>query len=81
VKYPAEELISLPSTLPKLQQLKKELSQATMSRSTSTYKIMVDKSPAGTKSPNLADSVVMAFWPITDHGDAAVNFLMTSRHR
>jgi hypothetical protein len=27
-------------------------------------KLVVDKSPPGTKSPNLADAVVMAFWPI-----------------
>jgi len=64
VDYPIEDLISLPSDLPKLRQLQKELGQATASRTTGALKLVVDKSPPGTKSPNLADAVVMAFWPI-----------------
>jgi phage terminase large subunit len=27
-------------------------------------KMVVNKSPDGTKSPNLADAIVMAYWPI-----------------
>jgi hypothetical protein len=57
------ELISLPSTMPSLRKLEKELSQATVSN-TGSMKLVVDKSPEGTKSPNLADAVVMAFWPV-----------------
>lgn len=64
VVYPPDELISLPSGLPKLRQLQKELGQATASRSAGSLKLVVDKSPPGTKSPNIADAVVMAFWPI-----------------
>jgi hypothetical protein len=64
VHYPAEDMISLPSTLPKLRQLQKELGQATASRSTGALKLVVDKSPPGTRSPNLADAVVMAYYPI-----------------
>jgi hypothetical protein len=64
VVYPPEDLISLPSALPKLAQLQKELGQATASRTAGALKLVVDKSPPGTKSPNLADAVVMAFWPI-----------------
>lgn len=63
VDFPADELISLPSSLPKLRQLEKELSQATASRSTGALKLVVDKNPPGTRSPNLADAVVMAFFP------------------
>lgn len=64
VAFPPDELISLSSGLPKLQQLQKELSQATASRTTASLKLVVDKSPPGTRSPNLADAVVMAFWPV-----------------
>lgn len=64
VTFPPDELISLPSGMPKLQQLQKELSQATASRTTASLKLVVDKSPPGTRSPNLADAVVMAFWPV-----------------
>jgi len=62
-KYDLETLISIDSTLPKLRQLEKELSQATASRG-ARLKLVVDKTPEGTKSPNLADAVVMAYWPI-----------------
>jgi hypothetical protein len=61
--YDPSDLISLPSTLPKLQSLRKELSQATRGK-TGALKLIVNKAPEGTRSPNLADAVVMAFWPI-----------------
>lgn len=63
-KYDPAELISLPSELDLVQQLVKELSQATRKPFTSTMKLVVDKQPDGTASPNLADAVVMAFWPV-----------------
>lgn len=63
VTYDVDKLISIDSTIPKLRKLEKELSQATISRGAS-LKLVVDKSPPGTKSPNMADAVVMAFWPI-----------------
>ena len=62
--FDPDDLISLPPDLPKLRQLQKELSQATVSKTTGALKLAVDKSPPGTKSPNLADAVVMAFWPL-----------------
>jgi hypothetical protein len=61
-RYPPDELISLPSTLPLLRTLQKELSQPTMGKST-RMKLLIDKKPEGTRSPNLADAVVMAYWP------------------
>jgi hypothetical protein len=65
LQFNPDDLISLPSDLPKLRQLQKELGQATASRSTGALKLVVDKSPPGTRSPNLADCVVMAYYPIT----------------
>jgi len=61
--YSQGELISLPSDLPLLRTLQKELSQPTMSKGT-RMKLVIDKQPEGTKSPNLADAVVMAYWPV-----------------
>jgi len=61
--YPVEELISLDSTMPLLEQLKKELAQPTRGQS-GRLKMLIEKKPNGTKSPNLADSGVQAFFPI-----------------
>lgn len=61
--YDHDTLISLDSTLPLLRQIEKELSQATASKG-ARMKLVVNKTPEGTRSPNLADAVVMAYWPI-----------------
>lgn len=61
-EYDPDMLISIPSDLPHLAQLQDELSQP-QQKTSATGKVMVDKQPDGAKSPNLADSVVMAFWP------------------
>jgi len=71
IEYNADELISIDSTMPKLRKLEKELSQATISRG-SSLKLVVDKSPPGTKSPNMADAVVMAYWPIKQSNVTAI---------
>jgi len=71
VIYPIEELISLDGNMVLLQQLMKELAQPTSVKSTS-LKILVDKKPDGTKSPNLADAVVMAFFPIDESKGNAI---------
>lgn len=63
IVYPVDELISLDSRMPLLEQLKKELAQPTEGRS-SRLKMLVEKKPKGQKSPNLADSGVQAFFPI-----------------
>ncbi|MGL6348268.1 MAG: hypothetical protein ACRC2U_00105, partial [Aeromonas sp.] len=60
--YSPDDLISLPSDMPGLHSLRKELSQATRGK-TGALKLIVNKTPDGTKSPNMADAVVMAFWP------------------
>lgn len=58
-----DELISLSSKIPLLRKLQKELSQPTIIQS-STLKLMIDKKPEGARSPNMADAVIMCFFPI-----------------
>jgi hypothetical protein len=62
IPYDPADLISLPSDLPQLRQIEKELSQATAERN-SQMQLIVNKTPEGTKSPNLADAIVMTFTP------------------
>jgi len=62
--YNHDDLIVIPSSLPLLRKLQKELSQAVASQS-SSLKLSVDKQPEGALSPNLADAMVMAFFPAT----------------
>lgn len=64
ISYPVGELISLPSSLPNIRQIEKELSQPTIDRSTGSLKLVVDKRPEGTKSPNIADAIVANYFPI-----------------
>lgn len=61
VELPEDELINLPGDLECLKELCKELSQPTFNHD-GRGKIHIDKKPEGSKSPNLADAVVMAFW-------------------
>lgn len=56
------ECIAIPPALDNLQQLAMELSQPTYSLNTSG-KISVDKAPNGSKSPNLADALMILFAP------------------
>lgn len=65
-KYPPSELISLDSTLPRLHELKNELSQAQYKSSDKNGKTIVDKKPSGASSPNLADALVMCFNPVRE---------------
>jgi phage terminase large subunit len=62
-EYDADTLISLDPSMERLRQLEKELCQVTAGRG-ARLKLMVDKTPAGTKSPNLGDAVMMAYWPL-----------------
>jgi phage terminase large subunit len=77
-QYDPDSLVSLSSSLPLLEQVKKELSQPTSSQG-AQLKLIVDKKPDGTKSPNIADAVVMCYWPIDTGVKVAV--LAKSRHR
>ena len=57
-------IISLCSQMDNLHTLKRELSQATSKLSTATMKVVVNKAPDGTKSPNVADAAIMSLFPI-----------------
>jgi phage terminase large subunit len=59
-----DEIISIPSTLSNLNKLTMELSQVT-AKPNMIGKIVINKMPDDTKSPNLADSVVIAYSPYT----------------
>lgn len=57
-----DALISISPTLPQLSKLTLELSQPTYSEN-GAGKLLIDKQPDGTKSPNLADAVMIAYAP------------------
>jgi phage terminase large subunit len=61
-----DELISLDSRMPLLPQLKKELCQV-VQKPGANMKMVINKQPEGTVSPNLADAVVMTFYPAPDN--------------
>lgn len=71
-KFDVSDLISLPSTLPLLRKIEKELSQPVFTKS-ARLKLMVDKTPEGTKSPNNGDSIMMAFWPVKSKGSMVIS--------
>lgn len=62
--YDPDTLISIDSRINGLRKLEKELCQVTASRG-ARLKMVIDKTPPGTKSPNLADAVMMDYWPMT----------------
>lgn len=61
--YDPDQIISINGSMKNKDLLVTELSQPTWSRTT-VGKILVDKQPDGTKSPNLADSVMIAYAPM-----------------
>lgn len=63
--YTPDECISISSKIPKLRQLEKELAQPTASKG-ARMKMIIDKTPKGTRSPNMGDVVMMVFWPIEE---------------
>jgi hypothetical protein len=65
--FDPDDIISIDSTLPELLQLQMELSQPTFSVN-AVGKILVDKQPDGMPSPNLADSVMIAYQPASPDG-------------
>lgn len=62
MEFEPDELISISSTLPELSKLTTELSQPTYSVN-GVGKILVDKVPDGTRSPNHADAVMIGYEP------------------
>lgn len=64
VPVPYDEVIAIPADLKNCTRLIGELSQPTY-RVNSSGKILIDKAPDGTKSPNLADAVMSRFATIS----------------
>ncbi len=62
MEFNPDDLISIAPDLGELRALQMELSQPTYSIN-QVGKIVIDKQPDGTKSPNLADAVMIAFQP------------------
>lgn len=65
--YDKDDIISISSAIPCYLKLVTELSQPTYTEN-KVGKILIDKMPDGTKSPNLADSLMMAFAPVRRTG-------------
>lgn len=77
--HPHDQLISISSECSNLTQVTSELSQPTYKK-TGAGKIVVDKAPDDSKSPNLADAVMMVFAP-KDSANASNLFGMMRRGR
>lgn len=77
--YPVHEMLSIDGNIPLLQQLIKELAQPTQGKS-GLLRMIVNKMPDNTKSPNLADAFVMAYNPI-DHNAGVVVVGSYGAHR
>ncbi len=60
--FDPDEIISLSSDLRLLSQLTMELSQPTFIQN-SVGKLLIEKTPDGARSPNLADAIMMLFAP------------------
>jgi len=75
--YPIEDLIVLDKTLPKIRQIEKELAQPTHSPN-GQLKQVVDKAPEGTRSPNMGDAIMMAFYPLDPNTGAAVSGMQSN---
>jgi hypothetical protein len=62
-EYDPSELISIPSNIKHRHDVETELAQPTYSTN-SRGQVVIDKKPSGTKSPNIADAIVMCYWPV-----------------
>lgn len=69
--YDADDLVSFDSACPQLAALLKELAQPTEGKS-SGLRMIVDKKPNGTRSPNLADAAIMAYFRSPEPGSTVV---------
>ena len=67
-RYDVDTLISIDSRIKRVRKLEKELCQVTAGKG-AKLKMVINKIPPGTKSPNLADAVVMDYWPVTSGYD------------
>lgn len=62
VRFSVDEMICIDGRTPCLEQLKKELAQPTKGLS-ARLKLLVNKTPKGTRSPNIGDAIMMCYHP------------------
>lgn len=67
-----DDCLSLSGDMDNIHKLVLELSQPTFSRNDNTGKVLIDKKPQGTESPNLADSLMIAVSPMRPEIDTDV---------
>ena len=63
--FPPDEMISISSDIENIEDLIDELTQPTYS--SESGKIVIDKKPEHTRSPNKGDAVMIAFAPMEEH--------------
>lgn len=81
VFHPDDDLVSISSSCQNLAEVCQELSQPTYAKS-GAGKIVVNKAPDGTQSPNLADSVMMAYSPNeSSSAQSLVNAIYSRRRK
>lgn len=78
-EYDCDDLISLVPGAPGFSQMITELSQPTYAKN-NAGKIVINKKPDGTKSPNLADMVMMAYAP-EEKARSTVGLMVPARLR
>lgn len=61
--FKAHEMVSFDSRIPKIESLITELGQPVQKPPSGTMLFVVDKTPDGTRSPNLGDSCMQCCWP------------------
>lgn len=62
IEFPVDQMICIDGKTPLLDQIKKELAQPTKGLSVD-LKLLVNKTPKGTRSPNLGDATMMCYHP------------------
>lgn len=72
-EFNPDEIISISGALPELTKLTMELSQVTYDINTAG-KVIIDKSPDGTKSPNHADAAMILYAPATPKRRGILDF-------
>ena len=70
---PLDECLSLNADMDCINDLILELAQPTFSRNENTGKVLIDKKPQGTSSPNLADSLMIAVSPLRPDVDETMH--------
>ena len=69
--YQPDELVSFCGKMKRILQVKKELCQPSMGK-TPSLKLQVDKTPDGTRSPNVGDAVMMVYHPVKSGYDGTM---------